>query len=130
MFWPPIVTQVTVGSGMTAEGQRAYAALQRGDLSSAVRDAFTTVEISVREAGGFSIDDYGTDLMRKAFHEQTGPLTDQNLPRAERESFYKNPQSHRKVTIEDLREAQRQVLQASHLLHIVDAAKTRRSKKP
>ena len=216
MFWPAIVTQVTIGSGMTAEGHHAYAhhkrhevealiaesfellrrigmihpapdingqngwmvlsrageeaikdengfdrvralrsfpkellhpsiakdayaALQRGDLSSAVRDAFTTVEISVREAGGFTIDDYGTDLMRKAFHEQTGPLTDQSLPRAERVSFahlfagaigaYKNPHSHRKVTIDDLREAQRQVLQASHLLHIVDAAKARRLEK-
>jgi len=164
MFWPLIVTQVTIGSGMTAEGQHAYphhkqrevdalvaetfellrrmgmihpapdtngqngwmvlsrdgeeaikgedgfdriralrsfpkellhptiakdayAALQRGDLSTAVRDAFTAVEISVRDASGFAIDDYGTDLMRKAFHEQTGPLTDQSLPKAERESF-------------------------------------------
>jgi len=77
--------------------------------------------------------------MRKAFHEQTGPLTDQSLPTAERESFahlfagaigaYKNPHSHRKVTIDDLREAQRQVLQASQLLYIVDAAKARRAKK-
>jgi uncharacterized protein (TIGR02391 family) len=217
MFWPPIVTQITIGSGMTAEGQHAYphhkqhqvdalvaetfellrrmgmihpapdtngqngwmvlsrdgeeaiqgeggfdriralrsfpkellhpaiatdayAALQRGDLSTAVRDAFTAVEICVRDAGGFTIDDYGTDLMRKAFHEQTGPLTDQTLPKAEREGFahlfagaigaYKNPHSHRKVTIEDLREAQRQVLQASHLLQIVDAARARRSRKP
>ena len=118
----------------------AHAALQRGDLSSAVRDAFTAVEINVRDAGGFTIDDYGTDLMRKAFHEQTRPLTDQSLPKASVESFahlfagaigaYKNPHSHRKVTINDLREAQRQVLQASHLLHIVDAAKARRSKTP
>jgi uncharacterized protein (TIGR02391 family) len=217
MFWPPIVTQVTVGSGMTAEGQHAYphhkqhqidalvgetfellrrtgmmhpapdtngqhgwmvlsrdgeeaikapdgfdriralrsfpkellhpaiakdayAALQRGDFSTAVRDAFTAVEISVRNAGGFTVDDIGTDLMRKAFHEKTGPLTDQTLPRAERESFahlfagaigaFKNPHSHRKVTIDDMREAQRQVLEASHLLHIVDAAKARRSTKP
>jgi Protein of unknown function (Hypoth_ymh) len=59
-----------------------YAALQRGDLPTAVRDAFTIVEISVRDAGGFTIDDYGTDLMRKAFHERTGPLTDQSLPKA------------------------------------------------
>ena len=216
MFWPPIVTQVTVGSGMTAEGQHAYpqhkqhqvdalmgetfellrrmgmihpapdtngqngwmvlsrdgeeaikapdgfdrirtlrsfpkellhpaianeacAALQRGDFSAAVRDAFTAVEISVRDAGGFPVDDIGTDLMRKAFHEKTGPLTDPTLPKAERGSFahlfagaigaYKNPHSHRKVTIDDLREAQRQVLQASHLLHIVDAAKARRLEK-
>jgi hypothetical protein len=113
-----------------------YAALQRGDVSTAVRDAFTAVEISVREAGSVTADDIGTDLMRKAFHEKTGPLTDQTLPKAERESFaagaigaYKNPHSHRKVVITDLYEAQRQALQASHLLHIVDAAKVRLSKK-
>jgi uncharacterized protein (TIGR02391 family) len=123
-----------------AIAKEAYAALQRGDLATAVRDAFTAVEISVRDAGGFTIDDYGTSLMRNAFHEQTGPLTDASLPKAERESFahlfagaigaYKNPHSHRKVTIDDLREAQRQVLLASHLLYIVDAAIARRSKKP
>jgi uncharacterized protein (TIGR02391 family) len=105
-----------------------------------VRDAFTAVEIGVRDAGGFTVDDLGTDLMRKAFHEKTGRLTDQTLPKGERESFahlfagaigaFKNPHSHRKVTINDLREAQRQVLQASHLLHIVDAAKARKSTKP
>lgn len=37
---------------------------------------------------------------------------------------FKNPHSQRKVTINDLREAQRQVLEASHLLYIVDAAKS------
>ena len=105
-----------------------------------MRDAFTAVEISVRDAGGFPVDDIGTDLMRKVFHEKTGPLTDRTLPKAERESFahlfagaigaYKNPHSHRKVTMDDLREAQRQVLLASHLLHVIDAAKARRSKKP
>jgi uncharacterized protein (TIGR02391 family) len=114
--------------------QEAWAALQRGDFATAVRDAFTTVEIAVREAGGYSNDDLGTDLMRKAFHEKTGRLTDQTLPTtAERESFahlfagaigaFKNPHSHRKVVIDDLREAQRQVLLASHLLYIVDARK-------
>jgi Protein of unknown function (Hypoth_ymh) len=78
-------------------------------------------------------DDYGTGLMRKAFDEKTGPLTVGSLPKAEREGFahlfagaigsFKNPHSHRKVAIGDLREAQRQVLLASHLLHIVDARK-------
>jgi hypothetical protein len=64
----------------------------------------------------------------RSFHEQTGPLTDQSLPKAERESFahlfagaigaYKNPHSHRKVTIDSLREAQCQVLQDLDLLPI------------
>jgi uncharacterized protein (TIGR02391 family) len=210
MFWPALVLQVTVGSGMMAENQHAYpfhkqhqvdalvgetwellrrtgmihpapdvngqngwmvlsrdgeeaikmpdgfdriralrsfpkellhpsiakdawAALQRGDFSTAVRDAFTLVEIAVREAGGYTNDDYGTELMRKAFHEKNGPLTDPALPKAERESFahlfagaigsFKNPHSHRRVIINDMREAQRQVLEASHLLYIVDRRK-------
>jgi hypothetical protein len=42
----------------------AYAALQRGDFSTALRNAFTAVEISVRDAGGFTFDDLGTDLMK------------------------------------------------------------------
>ena len=97
-----------------------------------MRDAFTMVEIAVREAGGYTNEDYGTDLMRKAFHEKNGPLTDHSLTKAERESFahlfagaigaFKNPHSHRKVA-NDLREAQRLVLEASHLLYIVDARK-------
>jgi uncharacterized protein (TIGR02391 family) len=109
----------------------AHAALQRGDFATAVREALTAVEVSVRDAGGFTHDDIGTDLMRKAFNEKTGPLTDQSLPKAEREALahlfagaigaFKNPHSHRKVAIADLREAQRQVLLASHLLYIVDA---------
>jgi uncharacterized protein (TIGR02391 family) len=111
----------------------AFAALQRGDFSTAVRGAFTAVEVAVRDVGGFTHDDYGTGLMRDAFNEKTGPLTDRSLPKAERESFahlfagaigsFKNPHSHRRVAIGDLREAQRQVLLASHLLHIVDARK-------
>jgi uncharacterized protein (TIGR02391 family) len=211
MFWPPIVLQETVGTGMAAENQHAYpfhkqrqvdalvgetwallermgmihpapdingrndfmvlsrageqamqapdgfdriralrsfpkellhpsianaawAALQRGDFSTAVREAFTAVEIAVREAGGYTHDDFGTDLMRKAFHEKNGRLTDHTLPtKAERESFahlfagaigaFRNPHSHRKVAIDDLGEAQRQVLTASHLLYIIDARK-------
>jgi uncharacterized protein (TIGR02391 family) len=214
MFWPPIVLQVTIGAGMTAEGQHAYAhhkqaqvdalvgetwellrrtgmihpapdtngqngwmvlsrdgedaikapdgfdriralrsfprellhaaiakdawaALQRGDFATAVRDAFTVVEIYVREAAGLTADDIGTDLMRTAFNEKNGPLRDSSLPKAERESYahlfagaigaFKNPHSHRKVAIDDPREAQRQLLLASHLLHLVDAAKARKA---
>jgi uncharacterized protein (TIGR02391 family) len=111
-------------------------ALHRGDFSSAVRDAFTMVEISVREAGGFTHDDLGVDLMRKAFSANNGPLADMSLPENERKGFehlfagaiaaMKNPHSHRKVTIEDMRVALDQVLLASHLLRIIDAAAKRR----
>jgi hypothetical protein len=59
-----------------------------------------------------------------------------SLPESERKGLehlfagaigaFKNPHSHRKVTIEDMRVALDQVLLASHLLRIVDAAKTRK----
>jgi uncharacterized protein (TIGR02391 family) len=215
MFWPEGVTQVAVGTGMTAEYQHGYphhkqrevdrlvnetweylrqermihpapdingrngwmvlsrdgeaalkesdgfariralrsfpkallhpsiaadvsAALGRGDLATAVRNAFTMVEIAVREAGGFTHDDLGDRLMRKAFDPNDGPLTDMTLPENERKNYahlfagaigaFKNPHSHRKVTIEDMRVALDQVLLASHLLRIVDAVKARRAK--
>jgi len=61
----------------------------------------------------------------------TGPLTDQTQEEAEREALghlfagaigsYKNPHSHRTVTITEPREAQEMVSLASHLLRIVEA---------
>jgi uncharacterized protein (TIGR02391 family) len=114
------------------------AALGRGDFSTAVREAFTTVEIAVREVGGFTHDDYGADLMRRAFNSSNGPLTDKTLPENERKGYehlfagaiaaFKNPHSHRKLAIEDMRVALDQVLLASHLLRIVDTAKARQAK--
>ena len=103
----------------------------RGDLETAVFKSFRAVEIAVREAGNFADTDIGTPLMRKAFDKTTGPLSDQQQPEAEREALahlfagaigsYKNPHSHRTVTINDATEAQEMVILASHLLRIVDS---------
>lgn len=107
--------------------------LARGDLETAVFKAFKAVEIAVREAGNFDATEIGTILMRKAFDKANGPLSDQQQPDSEREALahlfagaigsYKNPHSHRTVTISDPNEAQEMVIIASHLLRIVDSRK-------
>lgn len=103
----------------------------RGDLETAVFKAFRAVEVAVREAGHFADMDIGTALMRKAFDKMTGPLSNLQQPEAEREALahlfagaigsYKNPHSHRTVSISDATEAQEMVILASHLLRIVDS---------
>ena len=70
-------------------------------------------------------------LMRNAFDKQAGSLTDHNLPDAEKEAMahlfagaiglYKNPQSHRHVSIADPGQAVALIVLASHLIHIVDS---------
>ena len=93
--------------------------------------AFRAVEIAVRDAGGFNATDIGTQLMRKAFDRSSGALTDFSQPEAERDALahlftgaigsYKNPHSHRTVSISDIGEAQEMVVLASHLLRIVES---------
>ncbi|HDY66945.1 MAG TPA: TIGR02391 family protein [Candidatus Scalindua sp.] len=114
-----------------AIADRVWISLARGELPDAVFFAFRTVEEAVRVKGGYANTDIGVDLMRRAFHADNGPLTDQAQPKSEREALahlfagaigsYKNPHSHRTVTISDYTEAQEMVMLASHLLRIIDS---------
>lgn len=109
--------------------QASWSAFLRGDYDTAVFQAFKELEVAIRETGAFKAEDYGVDLARKAFHEITGPLTDQTIPVSERLALshlvagalgsYKNPHSHRKVKL-SAEEAVEMIILGSHLLKIVD----------
>src|SRR5262249_21653715 len=115
--------------------QKVWSLFLRGEYDTAIFQAFKEVEVAVRNAGGYDFTMLGTDLMRKAFHEKNGVLTDHTAPKGEREALahlfagaiglYKNPHSHRHVSI-TAEETVEMIMLASHLLYIVDS----RSGKP
>jgi uncharacterized protein (TIGR02391 family) len=109
--------------------QKVWASFLRGDYDTAVFQAFKEVEVRVRQAGKFPDTEIGVNLMRKAFQPESGILADGSAPKSEQQALsdlfagaigsYKNPHSHRSVTIE-AGEAVEMIVLASHLLGIVD----------
>ena len=88
------------------------------------------MEVAARDSSKFAPTDIGVPLMRKAFDKTNGPLTYPLLQEAEKDAMahlfagaiglYKNPQSHRNVSISDAAEAAELIIIASHLLHTID----------
>lgn len=114
--------------------EKVYPLYLRGEYETGVFQSFKLVEVAVREGAGAGFESlYSTDLMRKAFHPETGPLTDKSEPVAEREALqalfagaigrFKNPSSHRHVPITSATEAIEMIQLASHLLRIIDDRK-------
>lgn len=112
--------------------KKSFPLLANGEFESAVFQAFKTIETSIREKIGAEAEEIGTKLIRRAFHSESGPLTDYELPKAEREAFanyiagafgyYKNPCSHRDIEM-DFISAFDRIVVASNLLKIIDKAK-------
>lgn len=115
--------------------QKVWASFIRGDFETAIFSAFKEVEVRLRKVAGLSPKDIGTDLARKAFHVDTGPLTDyENPDKGERQAYsdlfagalgtFKNPSSHRDVNYDDPIVATSLILHANTLLSIIEERKT------
>jgi len=108
-----------------------------GDYETAAFKAMKEVEVRVRELSGLPDDLLGVGLMRKAFHPETGSLSDSSLESGERHArsdlfagalgSFKNPTSHRLVTYHDPVEASEVVLLADLLMRILDSIEVKSS---
>ena len=112
--------------------KKSFSLLNSGHFESAVLQAFKTIETRIREKISANPEDVGVKRIRKAFNPENGPLTDYDLPKAEREAFcnyiagafgyYKNPCSHRDVEM-DFISAFDRIVVASDLLKVIEKAK-------
>jgi uncharacterized protein (TIGR02391 family) len=108
---------------------RIYGYFSSDDLKTAVLEAFITIEVEVRGAGGYTPKDFSTDLMHKAF-ALGGPLTKPTDSKSDCNALgglfagamsrFRNPSAHSHRTYQDVLEAMEELMLASRLLRIVD----------
>lgn len=101
----------------------------RGDYDTAIFRSFKEVEMRVRKKASLSVEDYGIDLMKKAFGPP-GPLANTQVPKSEQErtrdlyvgaiGVFKNPSSHREVSFINPKEVIDIICFANQLLRMVD----------
>jgi uncharacterized protein (TIGR02391 family) len=107
-----------------------FALFLRGHYDTVVFEGFRAVEVAVRDAAQLPQSLVGVELMRKAFAENTGPLTDSSLVISEQQAMshlfagamglFKNPTSHRIAAISKPEDAVLLVMFATHLLGLVE----------
>lgn len=113
--------------------EKSFRLLENREYESAVLQAFKIIETSIRTRIKAEPEEIGIKLIRKAYHADSGPLTNYGLPRSEREAFahylagafgyYKNPCSHRDVSL-DFVEAFERIVVASDLLKKIEGNET------
>jgi hypothetical protein len=116
---------------IVAEAWNDYIGTHSNHLQKAVFNSFLAVEDAVRSAAKLPKHLSGVDLVRNAFNDANGALTNLADPIGERQALahlfagaygvFRNPAGHGYTGLSDLRDAQYQLLLASMLLSIVDA---------
>jgi uncharacterized protein (TIGR02391 family) len=113
---------------------KIYGYFAGDDLGTAVFEAFKTVEIEVRSAGGYPEKEMGKTLMFKAF-AVGGPLSKPADDKQDCDALsglfagalsrFRNPGAHTNRTFADVLEAMEELMLGSRLLRIVDDRRRR-----